>query len=109
MDYRIDSKNGFSQKIGELISTLEYTRAVTLEDVKGLSMEALDFLPDDQSNSIGALLMHMAAIEYIHQVISFENRDMTQEELAKWLLPFELGNAARTSIPTNRSNITYKN
>src|SRR5690606_41286738 len=84
MDYRIKEQAGFSPKIGELVSMLDYTRAVTLADVEGLSIEALDYLADGQSNSIGALLMHMAAIEFVHQVITFENRDLTQQELEQW-------------------------
>lgn len=98
MDYRIKERKGFSPKVGELVSMLEYTRAVTLEDVKGLSTEALDYLADGHSNSIGALLMHMAAIEFVHQVIAFENRDLTEQELENWLVPLELGDKARSEI-----------
>lgn len=98
MDYRIKEQAGFSPKIGELVSMLDYTRAVTLADVEGLSIEALDYLADGQSNSIGALLMHMAAIEFVHQVITFENRDLTQQELEQWLVPLELGDKARSAI-----------
>ena len=32
-------------------------------------------------NSIGALLKHIAAIEKVHQLISFQDRDFTKEEL----------------------------
>lgn len=98
MDYRIREQAGFSPKIGELVSMLDYTRAVTLEDIEGLSTDELDYLADGHSNSIGALLMHMAAIEFVHQIIAFENRDLTEQELEQWLVPLELGDKARSEI-----------
>lgn len=98
MKFQIKETAGYTPKIGELVSMLEYTRAVTLEDVRGLSTEKLDFLADGSSNSIGALLLHMAAVESIHQIIAFENRDLTEQELKRWLLPFELGDNARSAI-----------
>lgn len=98
MDYRIKEQTGYTPKIGELVSMLDYTRAVTLADVEGLSTEELAHLADGHSNSIGALLMHMAAIEFVHQVIAFENRDLTERELEQWLVPLELGDKARSKI-----------
>ncbi|RLJ86761.1 DinB family protein [Planococcus citreus] len=98
MDYRITEQTGFSPKIGELMSMLDYTRAVTLANVEGLSTEELDYLADGHANSIGALLMHIAAIEFVHQVIAFENRDLTERELDQWLVPLELGDRARNEI-----------
>lgn len=98
MDYRIKEQTGFSPKVGELVSMLDYTRSVTLADVESLSTEELDYLADGHSNSIGALLMHMAAIEFVHQVIAFENRDLTERELEQWIVPLELGDKARSEI-----------
>lgn len=98
MDYRIKEQTGFSPRVGELVSMLDYTRAVTLADVEGLSTEELDYLADGHSNSIGALLMHMAAIEFVYQVIAFENRDLTERELEQWIVPLELGDKARSKI-----------
>ncbi|ANU21529.1 hypothetical protein BBI15_15755 [Planococcus plakortidis] len=98
MDYRIKEQTGFSPRVGELVSMLNYTRAVTLADVEGLSTEELDYLADGHSNSIGALLMHMSAIEFVHQVIAFENRDLPERELEQWIVPLELGDKARSEI-----------
>ncbi|MDE4084379.1 DinB family protein [Planococcus maritimus] len=98
MEYRIKEQTGYTPKIGELVSMLNYTRAVTLADVEGLSTEELDYLADGHSNSIGALLMHMAAIEFVYQVIAFENRDLTERELEQWIVPLELGDRARNEI-----------
>ncbi|MBA2176368.1 DUF664 domain-containing protein [Halobacillus locisalis] len=98
IEYRVLKKEGFTEKVGELVSMLDHARAVTLEEVEALSQEELDYLPDDRSNSIGALLLHIAAIEYVHQVISFENRDLTEEEFGEWGPALELGDRARKTV-----------
>lgn len=63
---------------------LEHTRAVTLQEIENLSVEQLDLIMPSGGNSIGALLKHMASIEKAHQLISFQNRDFTKEELEIW-------------------------
>ncbi|SFG59852.1 Protein of unknown function [Halobacillus alkaliphilus] len=98
MDYRIKSKDGYTEKIGELVSMLEHTREVTLEEIADLTQADLDVLPHQTSNTIGALLMHIASIEFVHQVVSFEKRDLTEQEYAAWKIPLELGNQARETI-----------
>lgn len=98
MKFQINETVGYPPRVGELVSMLDYTRAVTLADLEGLSTEELDYLADGHSNSIGALLMHMAAIEFVHQVIAFENRDLTERELEQWIVPLELGDKARSEI-----------
>ena len=42
---------------------LRYARMTTLDTVAGLNLEDLDHLHDADSNSIGGLLYHMAAVE----------------------------------------------
>lgn len=101
IDYRIKSVDGYSPKIGELVSMLEHTRAVTLKDIKELTQQDLDYLSAEDSNSIGALLMHIASIEFVHQVITFEERDINNKELMKWKAALELGPLARQTIKKN--------
>lgn len=101
IDYRIKTIEKFSPKIGELASMLEHTRAVTLEEIRELSQEELDYLVDDGSNSIGSLLLHIASIEFVHQVTSFENRDINELELKQWKTALELGQGARQTIKKN--------
>ena len=48
-------------------------------------------------NSIGALLKHIAAIEKAHQLISFQERDFTKEELEIWEDALYLGNRGDVS------------
>ena len=101
IDYVIQAPKGYTNKIGELVSMLEYTRAVTLEEVAELSQNDLDYLDSENSNTIAALLSHIAAIEKVHQVISFENRDFNQEELVQWDSALALGEEARRDIKGN--------
>ncbi|UOQ45478.1 DinB family protein [Halobacillus salinarum] len=101
IDYRIKSVERFAGRIGELASMLDHTRAVTLEEVKDLNDYELDYLVDEGSNTIGSLLLHIASIEFVHQIISFENRDLHKEELKKWQTALELGSKARTQIRKN--------
>ena len=98
MDYRIKSKDGYTEKVGELVSMLEHTREVTLKEIADLKKADLDALPHQSSNTIGALLMHIASIEFVHQVVSFEKRDLTEQEYTDWKLPLELGDQAREKI-----------
>lgn len=84
IDYRIRSVDGYAKNIGELVSMLEHTRAVTLQEINNLSVEQLDLIMPSGGNSIGALLKHITAIEKAHQLISFEERDFTKEELEIW-------------------------
>ncbi|WP_078596040.1 DinB family protein [Evansella clarkii] len=101
IDYRIKNAGDYAQKIGELVSMLEHTRAVTLEEIKDLSEEDLDSVADETSNTIGALLHHIASIEYVHQVISFEGRDINEAEMEQWKTALELGPEARKIICEN--------
>ncbi|MDQ0158302.1 DinB family protein [Alkalibacillus salilacus] len=105
IDYRVKNIGDFSPKVGELASMLEHTRAVTLEEIKDLSEKELDYLVEESSNSIGSLLLHIASIEFVHQVISFENRDINEAELKKWKSALVLGDDARKTI--NKNTINY--
>ncbi|GAA0604528.1 DinB family protein [Virgibacillus siamensis] len=101
IEYRIKSVGGYAEKIGELVSMLEYSRAVTLDEVRGLVQKDLDFLTNKSSNTIGAILLHIASIEFVHQVISFDERDINEVELQKWKTALELGQQARSEIRKN--------
>ncbi len=98
IDYRIRRREGFTEKIGELISMLEHTRAVTLDEITNLSQIDLDNIVNEDANSIGSLLLHIASIEFVHQRISYENRNLSKSELLKWRTALELGDKARIEI-----------
>nr|WP_089744219.1 DinB family protein [Gracilibacillus ureilyticus] len=96
--YLIKDIDGFTRDISHLVSMMTWARATTLETVNGLSMEQLDFLVDKNSNSIGALLSHVAAVETLYQVVTFENRYFNEEEMKLWGTGLELGGKARKEI-----------
>lgn len=98
MNYTIKPLEGFTEKIGELAFMLEHSRDVTLNDIAGLQKSELDYIDGTGSNSIGGLLAHIAAIEKVHQLISFEGRDFTGEEWRQWGTAIELGDKARSEI-----------
>jgi uncharacterized damage-inducible protein DinB len=74
---------------------LLYARQTTLAAVEGLSMAELDHLQDDSSNSIGALLAHIAVVERGYQCLTFEERAPTALEQAAWEPALTLGAEGR--------------
>lgn len=100
--FLIDQKEGFNPTFSHLVSMMNYVRSTTLEAVEGLTIEELDFRIHDEANSIGMLLAHMAAVERIYQIVTFERRDPTEEEeevLAAGLDLGEKGKAAFEGFP----------
>jgi uncharacterized damage-inducible protein DinB len=93
-------REGFSPQIGTLVSMLNWMRTKILQPVKGLTVAQLDYLHDAEANSIGALLLHLAAIERLYQVNTFEGRKWGDFEVVEkeWGLPARLGKDARKSI-----------
>lgn len=77
---------------------LNDVRQTTLKAVEGLTCEQLDHLHDEQSNSIGALLAHMAAAEREYQILTFEERQPTAAENDAWSAPLKLGDKGRREI-----------
>lgn len=99
--YLVTDIPGYTPQISRLLSMMNYARHTTLEAVKGLSLQQLDYQLDDQSNSIGALLLHFAAVEYAYQIGTFEGRDMTEEEIKQWGTGLNLGKDGQEIIKGN--------
>ena len=59
---------------------LTYARSTTIIAVQGLTIAELDDLHDAESNSIGALLAHIAAVERSYQILTFEERLLSAHE-----------------------------
>ena len=94
-------KKGYSPQIGTLVSMMAWMRSVVLMSVKGMSQKDLDYLFDANSNTIGALLMHLAATDRIYQVNTFEGNDLKELPASykeKWGIAMELGEPARKAI-----------
>ena len=96
----ITPAEGFSPQIGILVSTLEVCRDTTIRWVEDLTVNQLDFLYDAHANTIGALLLHMAAIEAAYQEYTFTGRNILDnpERIKKWRVPMSLGEQARREI-----------
>jgi hypothetical protein len=97
--YMIGPREGYSPYIGSLVSMMNYNRYTILELTKGLTMEQLDHLQDAQSNTIGALMMHLAAVDKIYYILCFENRKgFSADENQVWGPALELGDMGRQMI-----------
>jgi len=96
--YLIADISGFTPQIGRLVSMLNYIRHTTLSAVAGLTINELDYLNDPDSNSIGALLLHIAAAEAGYQLATFYDREMTADEKSEWGAALALGGKARQDI-----------
>jgi len=92
---RIEPTVGYSPTIGRLVGMLTYARSTTLGAVEGLTLVELDHLHDEESNSIGALLAHVVAVERSYQVQTFEERALSAEENELWSTALKLGTNGR--------------
>lgn len=93
--------NEFPPEIGKLLFMLDYVRSTTLRKVAGLSAKELDALPDAESNSIGALLLHIASGEFLIRTNTFEDRKLSDAEWKRWEAALMLGSQGRGEIRGN--------
>ncbi len=97
----IGPKPGYSPQIGTLVSMLTWVMPGVTGPVKGLTQPQLDYLFDANANSIGALLLHLAATETYYQMNTFDNKEWDSwpdEVKKKWDPAMDLGDAGRKSI-----------
>lgn len=94
----VGEHNGVKGDFATLKSMMDYVRYTTLNSIKDITVDELDYLYSPTANSIGMLLTHMAGVEYWYQIHTFENRDLNKEEEEKWLLGLDLGEEARNKI-----------
>src|SRR5919201_177265 len=74
---------GFTPQIGRLVAMMAYARRTTLAAVEGLTTADLDHVNDERSNSIGALLAHIAAVEVAYQRATLERGGPTPAGLGR--------------------------
>jgi len=97
----IGPRPGYSPQIGTLVSMMTWMRGTVLSSVKGLTENDLDHLIDDKANSIGSLLLHLAATDRIYQINTFAGnplKELPESYKEKWGAAMELGDAARKTI-----------
>ena len=97
--YVIGPVNGYSPYIGSLVSMMNYNRSTIIEVTKEFTMADLDYLFDAKANTIGALIMHLGAVDKWYQINSFEGReDLNETEKKLWGDALDLGDAGRKNI-----------
>lgn len=96
--FLIGGISGFTPQIARLVSMMNYVRHTTLSAVEGLTVSELDYLNDAKSNSIGSLLLHIAAAEVGYQAATLDKRELNDEEKHEWDTALALGEKARQEI-----------
>ena len=97
----VGPKPGYSPQIGTLVSMMAWVRPAVTGPVKGITQPNLDHLFDANANSIGALLLHLAATETFYQLHTFDGLkwgDWPAAVKQKWEAASELGDAGRATI-----------
>lgn len=95
---KIKVPKGYSNDIGQMISMLDNLKSRVERNVANLDQEGTDFLLDENANSPGAIIYHLAATEVYYQVYTFEGRGFNKEEAEKWETALNLGEKARSEF-----------
>jgi len=104
----IGPKEGFSPQIGTLVSMMNWMRTVIIRPLENMTMEQLDYLHDPHSNTIGAMLLHLAATEKYYQLNTFEGMkwgSWNESVKKQWDVPMRLGDEGRKQL--KGKNIDY--
>lgn len=97
----VGPKTGYTPQVGTLVSMMNWMRNTILYPVQGMSVTDLDYIHDEESNSIGAMLWHLAATERFYQENTFQGRQWNEWIAGtdkEWILAMNLGNEARETI-----------
>lgn len=103
-DNVIGPREGFAPQVGTLLSMMTWMRKMILMPVRNMTTEQLDYLHDESSNSIGAMLLHLAATERFYQVHTFEGKkwgDWSDGDKKRFGIAMDLGDEARKTIKGN--------
>ena len=103
-DNVIGPRDGFAPQVGTLFSMMTWMRKMILMPVQNMTTEQLDYLHDENSNSIGAMLLHLAATERFYQVHTFEGKkwgDWSDEDKKRFGVAMALGEEGRKTIKGN--------
>ena len=96
--YVIGDIPGFTPQVARLVSMMNYVRHTTLSAVKDLTIRELDYADNSSANTIGSLLLHIAAAEVGYQAATFYNRQLNENEKHEWDTALALGERARQEI-----------
>jgi hypothetical protein len=97
----IGPKPGYSPQVGTLVSMLTWMQNAPLQAAQGLKQADLDVLFDSHANTIGALLLQLAASETYYQLNTFDGmawRSWPKAVSDQWDAAMDLGKAGRDTI-----------
>jgi hypothetical protein len=98
----IGPKEGFTPQVGTLLSMMTWMRNVVMLGVANMKKDELDFLQDPNANTIGAMLLQLAATERQYQIKTFEwDIDFKGDGKINWDAAMRLGEKGRKSIKGN--------
>jgi hypothetical protein len=100
----IGPREGFSPHVGTLLSMMTWMRTTILYPVTNLTIEQLDYVHDEKSNSIGAMLMHLAATERFYQIHTLEGKkwgEWSEQDKKRFDVAMNLGDEARKTLKGN--------
>jgi hypothetical protein len=94
---------GYGPQLGSFVSELTWLREFNgvISATKDLTMAQLDYLIDPNANTIGALMLHLAATEVYYQLNTFEGKkwgSWPDSVKQQWDAAMELGDAGRKTI-----------
>jgi hypothetical protein len=94
---------GYTAQVGVFVSMLTWMREANgvISATKGLTTADLDYLIDPKANTIGALMLHLAATETYYQLNTFEGKkwDTWPDSVKQqWDSAMSLGDAGRKAI-----------
>ena len=69
--HQFGKREGYTDQVSFLVSMMDWMRVVVLRSVEGLSQKDVDFLLDEEANSVGTMLMHLAGTERYYQINTF--------------------------------------
>lgn len=102
--HEFGKREGFADQISILVSMMDWMRSTVLRSVEGMSEKELDFLLDEDANSIGAMLLHLGATERFYQIHTFEGKDwgdFDKKDTDEWSVASGLGKKGQEIIKGN--------
>lgn len=96
-------KSGYAPQVGTFVSMLTWMREANgvINATKDLTTADLDYLIDRNANTIGALMLHLAATETYYQLNTFDGKKWNSwpdSVKQQWDPAMNLGDAGRKTI-----------
>lgn len=91
----IQAEEGYTPEIGTLVSMLNDLSNRVERTVGDMSISEIDFLLDENANSIGTLVMHLAACEKLYQLMTFENKEYFENREGEMAIAMSMGKVAQ--------------